>query len=107
MSIYRRLKQQTKIQKRVFQKELKLIKEKNRNKRRNKLLIAISFHFLLAWLPLNLFGTLSDANINVFGYNGETNTIIFMVFHLIGMLSACANPVIYGYRNKHLRRGID
>ena len=107
MSIYRRLKQQTKIQKRVFQKELKIIKEKNRNKRRNKLLIAISFHFLLAWLPLNLFGTLSDANINVFGYNGETNTIIFMVFHLIGMLSACANPVIYGYRNKHLRRGIN
>ena len=106
MSIYRRLKQQIKIQKRVYQKEVKLIKEKNRNKRRNKLLILISFHFLLAWLPLTLFGTLSDANINIFGYNGETNTIVFMSFHLIGMLSACANPIIYGYRNKHLRRGI-
>ena len=105
MSIYRRLKQQTKIQKRVHQKEVKIIKEKNRNKRRNKLLILISFHFLLAWLPLSLFGTLSDANINIFGYNGETNTIVFMTFHLIGMLSACANPIIYGYRNKHLRRG--
>ena len=105
MSIYRRLKQQIKIQKRVYQKEVKLMKEKNRNKRRNKLLILISFHFLLAWLPLTLFGTLSDANINIFGYNGETNTIIFMSFHLIGMLSAWANPIIYGYRNKHLRRG--
>ena len=105
LSIYQRLKQQTKIQKRVFQKEDKLIKEKNRNKRRNKLLIVISFHFLVAWLPLSLFGTLADANIHLFGYNGETNTIVFMTFHLLGMSSACADPIIYGYRNKHLRRG--
>ena len=107
MSIYQRLKQQLKIQKRDFQKEVRIIKEKNRNKRRNKLLIVISFHFLVAWLPLSLFGTLSDANIHLFGYNGETNTIVFMTFHLLGMSSACADPIIYGYRNKHLRRGND
>ena len=67
--------------------------------------LIFSFHFLVAWLPLSLFGTLSDANIHLFGYNGETNTIVFMTFHLLGMSSACADPIIYGYRNKHLRRG--
>jgi len=36
----------------------------------------------------------------------ETNGILFMTCHLLGMLSACANPSIYGFRNKHVRNGM-
>ena len=79
--------------------------ENNRNKRRNKLLVTISLVYLITWLPLGIIGTLSDANINIFGDNAEVTAMIFMTCHLIGMSSACANPIIYGFRNKHVRKG--
>ena len=104
-AIYRRLKRQAKIQIRVLGTHERIKKKSRQNIRRNKLLATISIVFLIAWLPLGLFGTLSDANINIFGSNVETITLVFMTFHLIGMSSACANPLIYGYRNKHVRKG--
>ena len=105
-AVYRRLKKRAIIQSRVFGTHERVRKKNNRNKRRNKLLTTISLVFLIAWLPLGLFGALSDLpSINIFGDTVETTTIIFMIFHLMGMSSACANPIIYGYRNKHVRKG--
>ena len=104
-SVYKRLQRQATIQQRVLKTEERIRKENNRNKRRNKVLLTISLVYLITWLPLGIFGALSDANAEVFGKNPDTTTIIFMICHLIGMSSSCANPIIYGFRNKHLRKG--
>ena len=104
-SVYKRLQRQANIQKRVLSTEERIRKENARNKRRNKLLLTISLVYLITWLPLGIFGALSDAKVEIFGKNPDTTTIIFMLCHLIGMSSSCANPIIYGFRNKHLRKG--
>ena len=104
-SIYKRLQIQGNIQKRVLSTEERIRKETRRKQRRNKLLATISLVYLITWLPLDVFAAISDANVKIFGENLETNAVIFMVCHLIGMSSACANPIIYGFRNKHLRKG--
>ena len=105
-SVYKRLQRQANIQKRVLNTEERIRKENNRNKRRNKVLLTISLVYLFTWLPLGIFGALADANVEVFIENPDTTTIIFMLCHLIGMSSSCANPIIYGFRNKHLRNGM-
>ena len=104
-SVYKRLQRQSAIQKRVLRTEERIRKENDRNKRRNKVLLTISLVYLITWLPLGIFGALSDAKVDMFGKNPDTTTIIFMVCHLIGMSSSCANPIIYGFRNKHIRKG--
>ena len=104
-AVYNKLKRQAKIQRRVIQTQDRMRRENARNKVRNKLLAIISLVYFITWLPLSIFGSLSDANIEIFGANQEIKTIIFMICHLIGMSSACANPLIYGYRNKHVRKG--
>ena len=104
-SVYKRLKRQAAIQNRVLITEAAIRRRNEREKKRNKLLMTISLVYLITWLPLGILGTLIDGNLNMFGPHPETPTIIFMLCHLIGMSSACANPIIYGYRNKHLRKG--
>ena len=37
------------------------------------------------------------------GMDSETMITIFICCHLIGMASTVFNPVMYGYRNEHLR----
>ena len=104
-SVSRRLQKQTRIQRRVVKTTIRIKKENERNKRRNKLLATISLVYLMTWLPLGLFGTLSDSNNKFFGEDPKTTSIVFMVCHMLGMSSSCANPIIYGFRNKHIRQG--
>ena len=79
--------------------------EENRRKRRNKHLAVISIFYLIAWFPLGLISVLLDSNPSIFGDNTSHITIIFLSCHLLGMLSATVNPIIYGYKNKHIRQG--
>ena len=103
--VSKQLQKQTEIQRRTIRTNQRLRKEIERNKRRNKLLVTISLLYLITWLPLGIFGTLSDANIGFFGDDPKTIGVVFVTCHLIGMSSACANPLIYGFRNKHIRQG--
>ena len=103
--VSRRLKKQTEIQRRVIITSMRMRKENERNKRRNRLLVTISLVYLLTWLPLSVFGILSDSNVGIFGDNPNTIIIVFVICHLIGMSSTFANPIIYGFRNKHVRQG--
>ena len=79
--------------------------EENRRKRRNKHLAVISIFYLIAWFPLGLISILLDSNPSIFGDNTSHITMIFLSCHLLGMLSATVNPIIYGYKNKHIRQG--
>ena len=85
--------------------EAKRTKEDKRARRINGMLITISMVFCFCWLPLNLIGTLMDLYPYLFGTSTETMTIIFMTCHIIGMCSACINPVIYGFCNETIKTG--
>merc|ERR1712150_105508 len=74
-----------------------------RERRTNRMLITISMVFCFCWLPLNLIGALMDADPYLFGSATDTMNIIFMTCHIIGMCSACINPVIYGFCNETIR----
>ena len=65
----------------------------------------MSLIFLMAWLPLSIIGVLLDSQPDILGIDHELVAIVFMTCHLIGMSSAFANPIIYGYCNKNIRKG--
>ena len=80
-------------------------RDNKREKRTNRMLITISMVFCFCWLPLNLIGTLMDIDYTLFGESIDAMTIIFMSCHIVGMCSACINPVIYGFCNETIRKG--
>ena len=71
----------------------------------SRLLSAIALTFALCWMPLNVFN-LADAFIPFGGSDQDTTRIIYAVVHLIGMSSACINPLLYGWLNSKLRHEI-
>jgi hypothetical protein len=80
-------------------------RDNKREKRTNRMLITISMVFCFCWFPLNLIGTLMDLDYTLFGFGTDTMTIIFMSCHIVGMCSACINPVVYGFCNETIRNG--
>ena len=103
--VFRKLKRQAMVRQRILGSEERVQRENNRATRRHKHLVAISLVFLIAWLPLGLI-LMIDFNINLFGEHNMEATIMFVITcHLFGMSSASANPIIYGYSNKHIRKG--
>ncbi|KAK4015651.1 hypothetical protein OUZ56_030625 [Daphnia magna] len=69
----------------------------------NTLLITISIIFTICWLPMNTFNVVEDTW-NVFGDDTETMLIVYAVCHMVGMSSACANPLLYGWLNDNFRK---
>ena len=81
--------------------------ERNREKaersfrRTNKLLISISLIFGLSWLPLNLVNAFADLN----SFDDRNSFLmIFALCHMVGMSSACSNPLLYGWLNETFRK---
>ena len=107
--IYQRLNEHSATRERLLSVQHgnneRIEREQSRSKRRNKLMAIISSIYLISWLPLSVIGILLDAHPQILGDDIEVVTIWFMSFHLIGMASAFANPIIYGYTNKHIRKG--
>ncbi|KZS05899.1 Neuropeptide F receptor [Daphnia magna] len=69
----------------------------------NTLLVAIAIIFTICWLPMNTFNVVVDTW-NVFGDDTETMLIVYAVCHMVGMSSACANPLLYGWLNDNFRK---
>lgn len=67
-----------------------------RQRRMNSLLVCIVLIFAVSWLPLNIFNALI-----AFGVKYEVAAFAFC--HIVGMTSACANPVLYGVLNENFR----
>ncbi len=78
------------------------MKEASRHRKNSTLLMAIAIMFALCWFPLTLLNLLADYNHGIFMYNHFL--LAFAVAHLVAMISACLNPIIYGWFNQNFRR---
>lgn len=78
-------------------------KEDVRMRKTNTLLVAIALIFCLSWMPLNLYNVIVDLH-NPFGDNTELMLVVYAVCHMVGMSSACSNPLLYGWLNDNFRK---
>ncbi|XP_066967300.1 neuropeptide F receptor-like [Macrobrachium rosenbergii] len=80
----------------------KVERDDRRMKKTNTLLIAIALIFCLSWLPLNLYNLIVDFY-NPFE-STENMLVVYAVCHMMGMSSACSNPLMYGWLNENFRK---
>ncbi|XP_070507775.1 neuropeptide F receptor [Chironomus tepperi] len=76
-----------------------------RTKRTNCLLISIALIFGISWLPLNFYNLYMDlyASMNDMKMT-QTIYIIYAACHMVGMSSACSNPLLYGWLNSNFKK---
>lgn len=75
-----------------------------RLRRTIKLLCWIGAIFCICWLPLNILNAVMDSTTFFDGMTDEKFCGIYAVCHVLGMSSACANPVIYGFLNENFSK---
>ena len=78
------------------------MKEVKRHRKNSTLLMAIAVMFTMCWFPLTLLNLLADMNYFIFMY--KNFLLAFAVAHLVAMISACLNPIVYGWFNVNFRR---
>lgn len=76
--------------------------EEKRTRRTNTLLISISLIFCISWLPLNIVNVISDFELLLL--EDKSYRIVFAICHMIGMSSACVNPLLYGWLNDNFQK---
>lgn len=74
-----------------------------RMRRTNCLLFSIAIIFCISWLPLNIFNLYSDIYLTDHPVT-QTIMVSYAVCHMIGMSSACSNPMLYGWLNENFRK---
>lgn len=80
-----------------FQQEARARVEAKRNRRINKMLIAMVVVFLICWLPLHMWQFFVDE------LPEEHQLAVFLVTHVIAMSSVIYNPFLYGWMNENFR----
>ncbi|XP_068156163.1 neuropeptide F receptor isoform X1 [Drosophila tropicalis] len=76
--------------------------ERGRRMKRTKcLLISIAIIFGVSWMPLNIFNLYADMQR---GAVTQNMLVIYAICHMIGMSSACSNPLLYGWLNENFRK---
>ena len=78
------------------------MKEAKTHRKNSTLLMAIALMFALCWFPLTLLNLLAD--LNYFIFMNKNFLPAFATAHLFAMISACLNPIIYGWFNATFRR---
>ncbi|XP_032294995.1 neuropeptide F receptor isoform X2 [Drosophila virilis] len=73
-----------------------------RMKRTNRLLISIAIIFGVSWLPLNFFNLYADLQHP--SAVTQRMLVAYAICHMIGMSSACSNPLLYGWLNDNFRK---
>nr|XP_019595793.1 PREDICTED: neuropeptide Y receptor type 6-like [Rhinolophus sinicus] len=76
----------------------------NENKRINTVLISIVVTFGVCWLPLNIFNVIFDWYHEVL--MSCHHDLVFVVCHLVAMVSTCINPLFYGFLNKNFQKDL-
>ncbi|XP_060621319.2 neuropeptide Y receptor type 6-like [Anolis sagrei] len=76
----------------------------NESKRINAMLISIVVTFGACWLPLNVFNVMFDWNYEAL--ISCHHNVIFILCHLVAMISTCVNPFFYGFLNKNFQKDL-
>ncbi|KAF4528607.1 hypothetical protein B566_EDAN009211 [Ephemera danica] len=84
-------------------KEKSRKKDDKRMRRTNSLLVSIALIFCISWLPLNIYNLVVDFY-NPFGADRQSMMVVYAICHMIGMSSACSNPLLYGWLNDNFRK---
>ncbi|XP_058398028.1 LOW QUALITY PROTEIN: neuropeptide Y receptor type 6-like [Diceros bicornis minor] len=74
------------------------------NKRISTMLISIAVTFGACWLPLNIFNVIFDWYHEVL--MSCHHDLVFVVCHLVAMVSTCINPLFYGFLNKNFQKDL-
>lgn len=106
LRIYLKLKGRRIVQQlgKANSKENERDKERERRmKRTNYLLISIAVIFCISWLPLNFYNLYADIYFKESKLT-QAQLIIYAICHMMGMSSACSNPLLYGWLNDNFRK---
>ncbi|XP_078533793.1 neuropeptide Y receptor type 5 [Lissotriton helveticus] len=57
--------------------------------------------FAISWMPLYLFHLVTDFNANLI--SNRHFKLVFCICHLLGMMSCCLNPILYGFLNNGIK----
>ncbi|KAF6025000.1 PRLHR [Bugula neritina] len=86
--------------KKKFCNNMDVQKEKQdvqRNRRINRMLIAMIVTFIVCWLPIDLIFTTAELNL----IPEENFLMIFLFMHILAMSSVIYNPFLYGWMNEN------
>ncbi|XP_030754183.1 neuropeptide F receptor [Sitophilus oryzae] len=72
-----------------------------RLQRTNILLGSIAIIFCISWLPLNLFNLIADLSTDSNKFTSQPMMVCYAICHMMGMSSACSNPILYGCLNEN------
>lgn len=76
-----------------------------RHRKNVVLLTSASLSFVITWFPWAVINLLADVNYKIF--EGINFTLLHTITHAFAMLSVCINPLVYGWFNTNIRRGIE
>ncbi|XP_074849189.1 neuropeptide Y receptor type 5 isoform X6 [Carettochelys insculpta] len=57
--------------------------------------------FAISWMPLHLFHVVTDFNANLI--SNRHFKLVYCICHLLGMMSCCLNPILYGFLNNGIK----
>ncbi|XP_038647820.1 neuropeptide Y receptor type 5-like [Scyliorhinus canicula] len=60
--------------------------------------------FTISWMPLHIFHLLTDFNANLI--SNRHFKLVYCICHLLGLLSCCLNPVLYGFLNNGIKSSL-
>ncbi|XP_019377281.1 PREDICTED: neuropeptide Y receptor type 5 [Gavialis gangeticus] len=74
---------------------------KTRSRRVFCRLTALILVFAVSWMPLHLFHVVTDFNAHLI--SNRHFKLVYCICHLLGMMSCCLNPILYGFLNNSIK----
>ncbi|XP_075705784.1 neuropeptide Y receptor type 5 isoform X3 [Rhinoderma darwinii] len=74
---------------------------KKRSRRVFCRLTVLILAFAVSWMPLHLFHLVTDFNANLI--SNRHFKLVYCICHLLGMVSCCLNPILYGFLNDGIK----
>ncbi|NXE44926.1 NPY5R protein, partial [Casuarius casuarius] len=78
-----------------------IIRIKARSRRVFCRLTVLILVFAFSWMPLHLFHIVTDFNANLI--SNRHFKLVYCICHLLGMMSCCLNPILYGFLNNSIK----